>query len=135
MTEESLRQDIVQLQHELTEARIHHTPEMHHYKALQSKIAAMEARHTSREHELRVLLEKAESRGAVDAARVEQKWRQVLRDKDAELMRFREELDAILEVLRELKRQGIILPISSGITSTNASVGSPDNIDKQFLMF
>lgn len=113
VTEESLRKDIIQLQHELTEARTHHTPEMHHYKSLQSKIAAMESRHSARENELRVLLDKAQTRSVAETACVEQKWREVLRDKDAELVKFREELDAILEVLRELKRQGIILPMTS----------------------
>lgn len=73
----------------------------------------MESRHSTREHELRALLDKAQTRGAADATCAEQKWRQVLRDKDAEIVRFREELDAILEVLRELKRQGIILPMTS----------------------
>lgn len=78
----------------------------------------MESRHSAREHELRALLDKAQTRGAADAACAEQKWQQVLRDKDTELVRFREELDAILEVLRELKRQGIILPITSSSGST-----------------
>ena len=59
------------------------------------------------------LLEKTNARHSVDVTHIEDKWREVLREKDLEVMKFREELDAILEVLRELKKQGIILPLSS----------------------
>jgi len=86
---------------------------MHHYKMLESKIANMETRHSTREHELQNLVHKNQSKNAVELAYIEDKWREVLREKDLEIMRFREELDAILEVLRELKRQGIILPVSN----------------------
>lgn len=129
---------MLQLQDELTEARRHFTPEMHHYKMLQSKIASMESRHSSREHELRALLDNARSRGVADIAHVEDKWRHVLRDKDAELTKFREELDTILEVLRELKRQGIILPITASDSNYAASTvipGSSNTSPKQLLLF
>ncbi|XP_066915883.1 centrosomal protein of 162 kDa-like isoform X2 [Clytia hemisphaerica] len=113
LVEDNLRKDILQLQEELSEARKHFTPEMHHYKMLESKIANMESRHVYRENELQNVLEKTNARHSVDVTHIEDKWREVLREKDSELMKFREELDAILEVLRELKRQGIILPLSS----------------------
>lgn len=83
---------------------------MHHYKALEAKITSMEGRHSTRERELENLLQKATSKAAADVSSIEDKWRDILRRKDIELQTFREELDAIIEVLEELKRQGISLP-------------------------
>lgn len=70
----------------------------------------MENRHSSRERELQNLLEKATTKAATDVSYAEDKWRDLLRTKDVELQTFREELDSIIEVLEELKRQGISLP-------------------------
>lgn len=98
------------MQTELHEAQKHFTPEMHHYKTLEAKITGMDDRHSSRERELQNLLEKATTKAAIDVNCAEDKWRDILRSKDLELQTFREELDSIIEVLEELKRQGISLP-------------------------
>lgn len=83
---------------------------MHHYESLQAKITSMENRHACREKELKGLLESATTKAALHINYAEDKWRDVLRSKDAELQTFREELDSIMEVLEELKRQGVLLP-------------------------
>ena len=38
------------------------------------------------------------------------KWRRTVEEKNRETETFRMELDAILDVLRELQRQGVVLP-------------------------
>ena len=86
---------------------------MHHYKMLESKIAGMETRHMTRENELKKLLENSKLKSSLQVAHIEDKWKDMLRDKDMEILKFREELDAILEVLRELNRQGIIVPLTT----------------------
>ena len=110
VTEESLRSEIRQLQDELHEARTHLKPEMHHYKNLEAKIYSMETRYTAREKELQTLVERTKYKASIDIDFVEDKWRDILRNKDLEIQAFREELDSIIEVLEELQRQGVILP-------------------------
>lgn len=105
-----MREDISHLQDELAEARKHYTPAMHHYKLLEAKIQNMETRYTNREKELQSLIERNRHKATVDRDIVEDKWRDILRNKDREVQHFREELDSIIEVLEELQRQGVILP-------------------------
>ena len=40
-------------------------------------------------------------------------YQRQLAKKNAEIQRFRAELDSILEILRELQRQGVVLPMHS----------------------
>jgi len=40
------------------------------------------------------------------------KWRGMVQDKNRETERFRAELDSILSVLKELRRQGVTIPLS-----------------------
>jgi protein QN1 len=38
-------------------------------------------------------------------------WKQELEMKNQQVEKFREELDTILNVLQELKRQGVVIPL------------------------
>nr|XP_047129830.1 centrosomal protein of 162 kDa isoform X1 [Hydra vulgaris] len=109
-TEENLRRDIRQLETELFEARKLYTPEIRHYKELENKIYNMELKRHTRENEIRTLLEKTKIKSDIDVESIEEKWKNILKQKDDELRKFREELDSILEILQELQRQGVILP-------------------------
>ncbi|XP_065645173.1 centrosomal protein of 162 kDa isoform X4 [Hydra vulgaris] len=109
-TEENLRRDIRQFEAELFEARKLYTPEIRHYKELENKIYNMELKRHTRENEIRTLLEKTKIKSDIDVQSIEEKWRNILKQKDDELRKFREELDSILEILQELQRQGVILP-------------------------
>ena len=83
---------------------------MRHYKELEAKIYNMEMRRLTREKEIRMLLEKTKLKANFDVEIVEEKWKSVLKHKDEELNKFREELDSIIEILKELQRQGVVLP-------------------------
>lgn len=42
-------------------------------------------------------------------------WRRVAEDKSRQLESFRQELDSILELLRCLQREGVVLPVPAGL--------------------
>ena len=108
--EESLRKRIRELETELDEARTHHRPDMHHYRLLQAKIYNMETKQVKKERELQEIIDRLKLKHTAEPSNREDYWRDILRNKDLEIQSFREELDAILEVLHELKRQGVMLP-------------------------
>ncbi|XP_072018835.1 centrosomal protein of 162 kDa-like isoform X1 [Amphiura filiformis] len=111
--EQVMKTQLDQLRVELHDAKKSHTPEMRHFEALQSKICAMEARHYQREQELHLLVERAKHTATIEKDHEIAHCHQQLTKKNAEIQRFRAELDSILEVLRELQRQGVILPLHS----------------------
>ncbi|CAK7321315.1 Centrosomal protein of 162 kDa [Vulpes lagopus] len=41
-----------------------------------------------------------------------EKWKRLSQLKDRELDKFRTELDSILDILRELHRQGVVVPVA-----------------------
>lgn len=51
-----------------------------------------------------------------------EKWRRLAQQKNQELEKFRIELDSILDVLRELQKQGVVIPApdSSGFRVTDS---------------
>jgi len=112
--EESLQQQVTQLRLDLKRARDHFTPEMKHFDSLETKISALEHRHSQREVDLQRIIEKTHLTAKIDKEETEAKWRQVVRQKNREIEKFRFELDAILEVLSELKRQGVVIPLQNG---------------------
>ncbi|XP_071506797.1 centrosomal protein of 162 kDa-like [Diadema antillarum] len=109
---------VEQLREELREARETHSPEMKHFEALQAKIAALESRHTQRDRDLRVLVERAALSASEEKEQEISRLKSLLEGKNLEIQRFRVELEAILEVLRELQRQGVVLPLDSQSVSS-----------------
>lgn len=99
---------------DLKRARDQFTPEMKHFDSLETKICALEHRHSQREVDLQRIIEKTHLTAKIDKEETEAKWRQVVRQKNREIEKFRFELDAILEVLSELKRQGVVIPLQNG---------------------
>lgn len=99
---------------DLKRARDQFTPEMKHFDSLETKISALEHRHSQREVDLQRIIEKTHLTAKIDKEETEAKWRQVVRQKNREIEKFRFELDAILEVLSELKRQGVVIPLQNG---------------------
>ena len=90
------------------------SPEMNHFDALENKIASLEQRHFQRELDLQRIIEKTQLTANMEKQESEARWRQIVRQKNQEIEKFRYELDAILEVLSELKRQGVVIPIRNG---------------------
>lgn len=109
--EQSLQQQLTNLQNELRQAKENFTPEMRHFEALQSKITAMEQRFNQRESDLERIISNAQIKSRIEKDESESQWKLIIKKKNQEIERFREELDAILEALRELKRQGVVIPM------------------------
>jgi len=90
---------------------------MKHFESLQEKILEMENRHQQRERELQDVIRNARQTAADHTSAEADKWRRLLDVKNGEMERFRQELDSILEVLRELQRQGVVIPLPGALTS------------------
>ena len=110
MHEEVLHQEIRQLKSDLKKAKQFHTPEMQHYSLLEDKIVAMESRYARREQELQMIIQNLRVNADIEKDEVLRKWRELLRKKTEETERFRVELEAILSVLEELRKQGVVIP-------------------------
>ncbi|KAJ8288288.1 hypothetical protein COCON_G00009470 [Conger conger] len=109
--EETLQTQLAKLLEDLREAKEAHTPEFRHFSTLQRKIESMELRYTQRERELQQVI--AQTRLVVEAEQQTEVegWRKQAQAKGQELEAFRVELDSILDVLRELQRQGVVIPV------------------------
>ena len=86
-----------------------HLQEMRHFEALQDKVVQMEKKQKQRESELRHVIGQAPM-GMQEMTSQLVSARRQLDEKNQEILKFRKELDSILEVLRELRRQGVVLP-------------------------
>ncbi|XP_067839980.1 centrosomal protein of 162 kDa [Heptranchias perlo] len=120
LREETLQTQMAKLLEELREAKENHSPEMRHFLALERKIQKMELKYAQREQEFQQLIQQA--RHCADAEQIQEveKWKKLAQFKNHELENFRTELDSILDVLRELQRQGVVIP-APGSTRQNLS--------------
>ena len=98
------------IKHILFREFIFYFQEMRHFEALQEKIRKLESKHTDREQELQSLLRQSHAAATAELQAEIAKWKRTVELKNKEIEHFRLELDNILEVLKELRRQGVILP-------------------------
>ncbi|XP_044102167.1 centrosomal protein of 162 kDa isoform X1 [Neovison vison] len=110
--EEILQKEITKLLEELREARENLTPEMKHFMGLEKKIKQMEMRHQQREQELQQIIQQTHQVVETEQNKEIEKWKRLAQLKNRELDKFRTELDSILDVLRELHRQGVVVPVA-----------------------
>ncbi|MEJ1285624.1 centrosomal protein 162 [Cricetulus griseus] len=110
--EEILQKQITKLLEELKEAKENHTPEMKHFMGLERKIKQMEMRHKQREQELQQIIQQTRQVVETEQNKEVEKWKRLAQLKNRELDKFRTELDSILDVLRELHRQGVVVPVA-----------------------
>ncbi|XP_008578336.1 PREDICTED: centrosomal protein of 162 kDa [Galeopterus variegatus] len=110
--EEILQKEITKLLEELREAKENHTPEMKHFLSLEKKIKQMEMRHEQREQELQQIIQQTRQVVETEQNKEIEKWKRLAQLKNRELDKFRTELDSILDVLRELHRQGVVVPVT-----------------------
>ncbi|XP_064802058.1 centrosomal protein of 162 kDa [Oncorhynchus masou masou] len=110
LREDTLQNQLTRLLEELKQAKECHSPELRHFTSLERKIHSMELRHTQREKELQQVM--GQTRLVVEAEQQSEveRWRRLAQGKTRELEVFRLELDSILDVLRELQRQGVVIP-------------------------
>ncbi|XP_019375942.1 PREDICTED: centrosomal protein of 162 kDa isoform X2 [Gavialis gangeticus] len=117
MREEILQKEMAKLLKDLREAKESQSPEMKRFLCLERKIKHMETRHDQREQELQQVVQQTQH--VAEALQIQEieKWRKLAQIKNQELEKFRVELDSILDVLRELQKQGVIIPapVSSGL--------------------
>ncbi|RXM33464.1 Centrosomal protein of 162 kDa [Acipenser ruthenus] len=110
--EETLQTQMVRQLEELKEAKETRTPELKHFLALDRKIKNIEMRQAQREQELQ-----QQTRHIVDEEKLQEaeKWKRLAQLRTRELEIFRVELDSILNVLRELQKQGVVIPAPSAV--------------------
>nr|XP_046170910.1 centrosomal protein of 162 kDa isoform X5 [Oncorhynchus gorbuscha] len=110
LREDTQQNQLTRLLEELKQAKECHSPELRHFTSLERKIHSMELRHTQREKELQQVM--GQTRLVVEAEQQSEveRWRRLAQGKTRELEVFRLELDSILDVLRELQRQGVVIP-------------------------
>ncbi|NWX53980.1 CE162 protein, partial [Promerops cafer] len=120
--EQLLQKEVTKLLEELREARESQSPEMKHFLCLEKKIKHIESRHAEREHEIQKATQLTQHISEVRQAQEVEKWRRLAQQKNQELEKFRTELDSILDVLRELQKQGVVIPApdSSGFRVTDS---------------
>ncbi|NXC79787.1 CE162 protein, partial [Cercotrichas coryphoeus] len=108
--EQLLQKEVTKLLEELREARESQSPEMKHFLCLERKIKHIESRHAEREHEIQKATQLTQHISEVRQTQEVEKWRRLTQQKNQELEKFRMELDSILDVLRELQKQGVVIP-------------------------
>nr|XP_013804326.1 PREDICTED: centrosomal protein of 162 kDa [Apteryx mantelli mantelli] len=118
MREELLQKEVSKLLEELREAKESQSPEMKHFLCLEKKIKHIETRHAEREQELQKATQLTQHITDARQSHEVEKWQRLAQRKNLELEKFRVELDSILDVLRELQRQGVVIPApnSSGFS-------------------
>ncbi|NWU57041.1 CE162 protein, partial [Dromas ardeola] len=122
MREELLQKEVTKLLEELREAKESQSPEMKHFLGLEKKIRHIETRHAVREQEIQKATQLTHHVTDARQAWEAEKWRRLAQRKNQELEKFRVELDSILDVLRELQKQGVVIPApnSSGFSMTDS---------------
>ncbi|XP_077161461.1 centrosomal protein of 162 kDa isoform X2 [Paroedura picta] len=110
MREEILQNEMGKLLEELREAKESQRPEMKHFVSLERKIRQLEVRYEQREQELQQVIQHTRHAAEVEQTRETEKWRKLALLKNQELEKFRIELDSMLDVLRQLQKQGVIIP-------------------------
>ncbi|NWV19514.1 CE162 protein, partial [Origma solitaria] len=120
--EQLLQKEVTKLLEELREARESQTPEMKHFLCLEKKIKHIESRHAEREHEIQKATQLTQHITEARQTQEVERWRRLAQQKNQELEKFRIELDSILDVLRELQKQGVVIPApdSSGYRTTDS---------------
>jgi len=83
-----------------------------------------------REQQLQQLIQQQSVAAAHDAAKETSRWRTVVDEKNREIDRFRAELDTILEVLRQLQSEGVVVPYSSSVTAGDFLQNDPQFISR-----
>lgn len=98
---------------------------MRHIEALRRKIQEIEERHAHREEELQAIIRNKNQSANTAMEQENARWRTLLDAKNREIERFRTELDSILQVLKELHKQGVYLPsVVGGAVGGWGGVGS-----------
>ncbi|KAM4580443.1 centrosomal protein of 162 kDa isoform 2-T2 [Odontesthes bonariensis] len=108
--EDAVQTQLTRLLQELKEAKEAQSPEVKLLCSLERKVLNMELRHQHRERELQQVIGGTLQTSGADLQSEVERWQRLAQDKSRELEAFRLELDSILDILRHLQRQGVLLP-------------------------
>ncbi|XP_028327468.1 centrosomal protein of 162 kDa isoform X2 [Gouania willdenowi] len=111
--EEALQKQLTRLLQDLKKAKDAQSPQGKQLNILEEKILNMELRHQHRETELQQVVQSMWQESGANQQLVLEHWKRVAQDKSREVEAFRLELDSILDIIRHLQRQGVVLPASS----------------------
>lgn len=89
---------------------------MKHFESIQEKIIQMEKKHEVREQELQQIVKNAKHAATVQMDQEVKKWKNIVETKNKEIQQFRTELDSILDVLKLLQKQGVVIPVSAAVS-------------------
>ncbi|XP_076078751.1 centrosomal protein of 162 kDa-like [Mytilus galloprovincialis] len=112
----SLENQIDKLKKELREAKTFHTPEIKHFESIQQKIIPMEKKRETRELELHQIIKNAKHTASVEMDQEANKWKGIVDSQNSEIQRFRTELASILDVLKLLQKQGVVIHVSAAVS-------------------
>ncbi|KAJ7341706.1 hypothetical protein JRQ81_006514 [Phrynocephalus forsythii] len=115
--EEILQKEMAKLLEELREARENQSPEMRHFVCLERKIKHLETRYEQREQELQQVIQETRYMAEVEQIQEIEKWRKLALLKNQDLEKFRIQLDSMLDVLRQLQKQGVVIPVGGSNVS------------------
>ncbi|KAM8869148.1 centrosomal protein of 162 kDa isoform 2-T5 [Spinachia spinachia] len=107
--EVALTKQLTGLLKELKEAKEAQSAEVKLLCGLERKVVNMELRHQHREKELQQAIVGSWQTFDTDQQSEVESWKRLAQDKSRELEAFRLELDSILDILRHLQRQGVVL--------------------------
>ncbi|CAK6975579.1 centrosomal protein of 162 kDa [Scomber scombrus] len=107
--EDALQKQLSRLLKDLKEAKEAQSPEVRLACSLERKILNMELRHQHREKELQQVIGGSWLTPEAEQQPEVERWKRVAQDKSRELEAFRLELDSILDILKHLQRQGVVL--------------------------
>ncbi|KAM6459883.1 centrosomal protein of 162 kDa isoform 1-T3 [Liasis olivaceus] len=108
-----LQKEMAKLLEELKEARERQSPEMKHFSCLERKIKQLETSYEQREQELQQVIQQTRYNAEVEQIQETEKWKKLALLKNQELEKFRIELDSMLDVLRQLQKQGVVISAGS----------------------
>ena len=98
--------------------RFYPVQEKHHFDSLLNKVRQLESRQASRDSDLEQIIDRNKRIATAQLEKENAKWRKIVESKNEELTKFRTELDSMLEVLRALQKQGVVMPAYSIKTGT-----------------
>ncbi|XP_062322496.1 centrosomal protein of 162 kDa isoform X3 [Osmerus eperlanus] len=110
LREDALQDQLARLLEDLKQATEAHSPQLRHFLSLDRKIHSMEVRHAQRERELQQVVGRSLPGQQQGEAGEAQAWRRLAQERSRELEVFRLELDSILDILRALQQQGVVIP-------------------------
>ncbi|XP_070589253.1 centrosomal protein of 162 kDa isoform X2 [Erythrolamprus reginae] len=108
-----LQKEMAKLLEELKIATENQSPELKRFSYLERKIRQLESSYEQREQELQQVIQQTRYNAEVEQFRETEKWKKLALLKNQELEKFRIELDSMLDVLRQLQKQGVIITSGS----------------------